>query len=162
MKKLFLSIVLAVAVFGVAQAQNSGRAIGARFGWGAELSYQHPLSKMNRLEFDLGLDRFGSTARSLYVSGIYQWVNPIQDGFNWYIGFGPQLGMVSTKDVTVAGVTVKGETNFALAVAGQIGVEYNIPNVPIQLSLDWRPAYLIVPDTDFSGETVGLGIRYRF
>lgn len=161
MKKLFLTIALAVAVLGSAQAQDFGRAIGARLGWGAELSYQHPLSLKNRVEVDLGLEGF-SGATVVYISGIYQWVNPIQDGFNWYVGFGPQLGITSTKDGTLAGVTVKGETDFALAVAGQIGVEYNIPNVPLQLSLDWRPAFMILPGTGFGYEGVALGIRYRF
>ena len=33
---------------------------------------------------------------------------------------------------------------------------------PLQLTLDWRPGFMLIPKTDFVGSDVCLGIRYRF
>lgn len=172
MKKVLLSLLLVAGLATTASAQNIQKAFGVRLGWGAELSYQHPFSSNNRLEIDGGLYGFGDKySNRAFVSGIYQWVNPIQDGFNWYVGFGPQLGIISYKDnyyydtnkkEYVVGTSSK--TDFALAIAGQLGVEYNFPSVPFQISLDWRPSYQIMPNlgNGFMYEGIGLGLRYRF
>ena len=157
MKKVFLSLLLVAGLATTASAQKVQKAFGVRLGYGAELSYQHPFGGNNRLEIDGGLYGFNNKYyTSAFVSGIYQWVNPIQDGFNWYAGFGPQLGLYSYKDGS--------KTDFALALAGQLGVEYNFPSVPFQISLDWRPAVRILPNMGdaFMYEGIGLGLRYRF
>ena len=148
MKKLTLIAVFALTAFTVSQAQDFSQAFGIRGGYGAELSYQHPLSGNTRLEADLGLYGFHSTG--FVLTGIHQWVFGIQDGFNWYAGVGAEIGSL--------------EGTFGLGAAGQIGIEYYIPSVPIQLSLDYRPSWFILPSNyafnAFGG--VGLGIRYTF
>jgi len=64
MKKLFSSLAFVVSMIGAVSAQVDGKAIGLRFGGvsglGAEISYQHPLSDVNRLELDLGLNDWGT------------------------------------------------------------------------------------------------------
>ena len=45
--------------------------------------------------------------------------------------------------------------------AGQIGVEFEIPSVPLNLSLDWRPVYYFNYG-GFGWQGIALGIRYRF
>ena len=121
-------------------AQN----LGARIGYGVELSYQHSLGS-NRLELDLGLSDFKG---GLGLAGTYQWVNPIESNFSWYAGFGGGLGVW--------------EKSFGLAALGQLGIEYNFSNAPLQLSFDWRPGLTIVPDVGFWAKSFGFGIRYRF
>lgn len=172
MKKVFLSLLLVAGLATTASAQKVQKAFGVRLGYGAELSYQHPFGGNNRLEIDGGLYGFNNKYyTSAFVSGIYQWVNPIQDGFNWYAGFGPQLGLYSYKDNYYWDANKKeyvegtgSKTDFALALAGQLGVEYNFPSVPFQISLDWRPAVRILPNMGdaFMYEGIGLGLRYRF
>ena len=147
MKKMLLIAALIVGFAGFASAQVDGKAIGLRFGNGAEVSYQHPLSDANRLEFDLGLGSWGYGG--VYVNGVYQWVwdlSELAPGFNWYAGVGGALGI---------------NNGLGLGVLGQIGIEYNF-NIPIQLSLDWRPAVYIVPGTYFGYDGVALGVRYKF
>lgn len=149
MKKLVSMILLGMLLTtAAATAQVDKNAIGLRLGgggdWGAEISYQHKLSQMNRLEADLGLYGYGFD-----FSAQYQWVWNLGNvpGLNWYLGAGGELGVW--------------HNSFALGIIGDIGLEYNFP-IPLQLSLDYRPGFMILPDVDFHGSMVGLGIRYKF
>ena len=153
MKKTILAIALFMSVVSLSQAQGISKAIGARFGYGGEILYQHPLTNSTRLELDLGW--FGSKHGTFLLSGVHQWVMNIQDGFNWYAGLGPQIG--------TAWYDKDDKYGLGLGVAGQIGIEYNFP-IPLQLSLDWRPNWLIIPSGYgfFPENGIALGIRYRF
>ena len=151
-----------------AQAQDiSKNALGLRLGdndgFGGELSYQRGLSKNNRLELDLGW-RNSKNVDAIKLVGLYQWVWNIDGGFNWYAGVGGGIGSWSYNgpgDPDPDGGT------FLLA-AGDIGIEYNFKEVPIQLSLDFRPEFYFgdnrseFDDYDRFGPDVALGIRYRF
>lgn len=147
MKKMFLIAVLAIGFASVTNAQVDGNAIGIRFGNGGEISYQHALGSANRLELDLG---FGSWAYGgVYLNGAYQWVwdlSALATGFNWYTGVGGALGI---------------NNGLGLGVLGQLGIEYNF-NIPIQLSLDWRPTFYLIPGTHFGYDGIALGVRYKF
>lgn len=147
MKKMFLIAALVIGFAGITSAQVDGKAIGLRFGNGGEISYLHPLGDANRLELDLG---FGSWAYGgVYLNGAYQWVKDLSalaDGFNWYYGAGAALGI---------------NNGLGLGILGQVGIEYNF-NIPIQVSLDWRPTLYLIPGTHFGYDGVALGVRYKF
>jgi len=152
MKKLFLTVALLIAITSFTQAQTMDKAIGIRATNGAELSFQNPLSGSTRLEVDLGLYHSGS----FFLTGIHQWVfdlSSLSNGFNWYVGLGPQLGIWDNGN---------NNSDFGLGVAAQIGLEYNF-NIPLQLSLDYRPGWMIIPNgAGGKWDGVALGIRYRF
>ncbi len=155
MKKVFLAFALLMTATMIAEAQTNERAIGIRLGNGAELSYQHPFSGNTRLEADLGL--YGLGERNAFIaSGIYQWLWNIDGGLDWYAGLGAQLGTRWYKNEVETW-----ESGFGLAIAGQIGLAYNFP-IPLQLSLDYRPALYFLPEVGGSYDYVALGIRYRF
>lgn len=141
MKKIFIAV-LSVLVFAVA-ASAQPKALGVRAGYGAEVSYQHFLGAENFLEADLGW-----TAGSISATGVYNFDLGMAGPFNFYAGPGAHLGLAS-------------ET-IAVAVAGQVGCEYEFPTIPLNISLDWRPAFYVVPATQFSWVGFALGIRYRF
>ena len=172
MKKMFFTLALAVSLVGTLSAQVNNNAIGLRMGYGYEISFQHYLGDANRLELDLGGNAFGTNA-SGYVSwgvainGIYQWVwdlSVLSPGFNWYAGFG--------------GALLTHSSHFGVGILGQAGIEYNFNislqqigiesnnNMPLQLSLDYRPGIYIIPGTDRvlreSLEGICLSARYRF
>jgi hypothetical protein len=154
MKKIFFVLLLVVSAIGATNAQVKGQALGIRFGgfdgYGAEVSYQHPLSSSNRLEFDLGANRYG-----FGLNGVYQWVwdlSALSDGFNWYAGVGAGLGSYDYKSEGNA---------FGIGVLGQIGIEYNF-NIPIQLSLDYRPGVYVVPSMHNTYDGICFSARYKF
>ena len=146
-----------------AQSQNiSKNALGLRLGdndgFGGEISYQRGLSKNNRLELDLGW-RNSNNTDALKLTGIYQWVWNIDGGFNWYAGIG---GGVGSWSYNINGNKDSGAFFFA---AGDLGIEYNFKEAPIQLSLDIRPELYFNSDkyrNDNFGPDLALGIRYRF
>ena len=149
MRKLIFSVLLLAGMAVAASAQVEGKALGLRFGNAGEITYQHPLSDINRLEVNLG---FGSWKDGgAYLSGIYQWVNDLselQDGFNWYYGVGGALGVFNS--------------GFSAGVVGDVGIEYNF-DFPLQLSLDWRPGLYLVPGKMHLGwDGVALSARWRF
>ncbi|MDD5185178.1 MAG: hypothetical protein PHS84_07970 [Paludibacter sp.] len=153
MKRLIFTLALAVSLVGALSAQVDGKAIGLRFGGfagdGAEVSYQQPLGNANRLELDLGLNHYG-----FGLSGVYQWVwdlSSLSDGFNWYAGVGANIGSYNYYSSSPLNV----------GVLGQIGIEYNF-NIPLQLSLDYRPGIFLLNGFYPVYDGICLSARYRF
>lgn len=156
MKKIIIAIVAVFAMSTAASAQFAG--IGVRLGggqgYGAELSTLWNFG--NRVEIDLGWNT-GDHYTGFSLTGIYQWQGEIGSGFGWFAGVGARLAMWSWDD----GYN-NGDTEFALGLAGQAGIEYQFPSIPIQLSLDIRPCFWLIPDTEFHWGDIALGIRYIF
>lgn len=156
MKKVVLFGVLALGMAFAAHAQRvSNHALGVRLGdddgFGAEISYQLGLFGNNRLEFDLGL-RNGNGYDAFKLAGLYQWVLPLEGSFHWYVGVGGGIGSVDYDN--------SGSDSFAF-IAGDIGIEYDF-NIPLLLSLDFRPEIGFNDFNDDLGFDIGLGIRYQF
>ena len=150
MKKFFIAVLSALLFAGLASAQP--RAIGARLGGDAEISYQHNLGT-NFLEADLGmaLGNFGG----FRLTGIYDFNFELADSFNFYVGPGAQLGMYAGVDANN-----NPKAGFGFAIGGQLGLEYQIGSIPLNVSLDWRPMWHFVGAPSWS--SAALGIRYRF
>jgi len=159
MKKIILTLALVVSMVSAIKVQADNKAIGLRlgggFGGGAEISYQQPLDKSNRLEVDLGLNSWG-----FGLNGIYQWVwdlSDLGDGFNWYAGVGAGIGTYNFN----YGNDIHANRDFSIGVLGQVGLEYKF-EIPLTLSLDYRPGIYFVPSFNGSYDGICLGARYRF
>lgn len=144
-KPLILSCLLILG--STALFAQSNRALGIRsgggFGFGGELSYQHPY-KNNRLEFGLGWA--GQREHNGFaLSGIYQFIKPLSDGFQWYYGVGGGVGNYRRYKNKVYDNQMG-----RVGLLGQVGVEYFF-DFPLQLSLDARPGL-------FAGYAPGFGI----
>lgn len=147
MKKTLFTLAFLMAAFSLKAQDISKNAIGIRIGGGngagGEISYQKFLGNNNRLQIDLGL---ANKFTNFKATGLYQWVWDLEERFNWYAGFGG--GIVSADDLGVY-------------AAGVIGIEYNF-NVPILLSLDYRPEIGIAGGLNGVNSNFGLGVRYQF
>jgi len=142
MKKIF-AVLFAVFAF-VALASAQPRALGVRVGWGGEISYQHTLGAENFLEVDAGWG-----ANSVSIGAAYDFQIAPVGPFGFYAGPSAQVWM-------------GGDDDFVLGVGAQVGLEYIFPSFPLQISLDWRPVFDLIPSTGFGWQSVGLGIRYAF
>ena len=58
--------------------------------------------------------------------------------------------------------TLGAATQLWVGVGAQLGLEYCFEQIPLQLSLDWKPSFNLVPTTGFGWEGLALGIRYLF
>ncbi|MCF8273339.1 MAG: hypothetical protein K9I95_05870 [Flavobacteriaceae bacterium] len=161
MRKLFLLAISIIGFTTVTNAQDiSNNAIGLRLGdsdgMGAEISYQRALTDSNRLEVDLGW-RNGNDYDAFKLTGLYQWVYGLDGNFNWYVGVGGGLSSFSWDNPFPNG----DNSETFLFAAGDIGIEYNF-DIPLLLSLDFRPELGFGNynnDLDFD---IALGIRYQF
>ncbi|WP_457617355.1 hypothetical protein [Lutibacter sp.] len=162
MKKLVLVSAMLFCTFLSTSAQEiSTHAIGIRFGdnagFGGEVSYQHKLTSNKRYELDLGY-RDHTDYSAFKLTGMYQWVWNVDQGFNWYAGFGAGIGSWSYN----SGVVTDNKDGLFINVDGNIGIEYNF-EAPILISLDFRPEIGVVgdygKDTDID---LALSLRYQF
>ena len=80
----------------------------------------------------------------------YQYNAPVQNaaGLLWYAGIGPQL--------------LFGNDNTSVGLRPVAGLEYKIPNVPLNFGFDWRPLFVLTPDTDVTAGRFGLSLRAAF
>ncbi len=160
MKKLVLTTLTIFTCIAFVSAQEiADNAIGLRLGdsdgFGTEVSYQRALGGNNRLEVDLGW-RSGNNYDGFKLTGIYQWVWQLDGRFNWYAGVGGGLGSYSVD----RGPNDDYNDTFAF-IAGDVGIEYNF-NIPLLLSLDFRPELGFGDFRDDLGFDIALGIRYQF
>ncbi|HEU4788278.1 MAG TPA: hypothetical protein VFS71_01170 [Flavobacterium sp.] len=175
MKKNYYCLYLLIGLVFSSQAQENqenitkqdnisknaiGLRIGNNHGIGVEISYQKKLLTKNRLELDLGFTNDNNTD-AIKLSGIYQWYWNIEKELDWYTGFGGGLGYWNTDDNYNNGY---GSDNGIFAVInGDVGIEYNFQETPIQLAMDLRPEFVFnnYEKNDF-GLNLGLAIRYKF
>ena len=158
MRKLFLSTVAIFTGLLFMNAQDvSENAIGLRLGdsdgFGAEISYQRALGEANRLEVDLGW-RSARDYDGFKLTGIYQCVWELDGDFNWYAGAGGGLGSYGFDNSALDDETF-------VFVAGNVGIEY-VFDIPLLLSLDFRPELGFGDFNDDLDFDIALGIRYRF
>lgn len=69
------------------------------------------------------------------------------EAFNWYVGAGPSMLI---------------DDPFYLGFSGEIGLDYHFNAVPVSLSLDWRPTFWLIEETELSGRGFGFNVRYVF
>ena len=122
-----------------------------------EISYQHELGEMTRLELDLGF-RSNKNSDAFKLTGIHQWVWNIDGGFNWYAGLGAGIGSWNAGN----DYTGNDEDGIFINADGNVGIEYDF-DIPLLISLDFRPEFGLVgdygKDTDLD---IALSLRYQF
>lgn len=89
------------------------------------------------------------------LTGLYEIHNNISGapGLRWYIGPGAHIGFYNS---------YHDHTGTYVGIDGVIGLDYKINTAPINLSLDWQPAFEFGDGVGFNGSWGGLGIRYTF
>ena len=159
-----LVVLMLMTTAGLSAQRISEHALGLRLGdsdgFGAEISYQKSIARTNRLELGLGW-RDSRNFDAFKLSGLYQWVRPLDGNFNWYFGVGGGLGSVSFDPDSSLDDDNDGLFIFG---AGDIGIEYNF-DIPLLLSLDFRPEIGLIGYDGFSDNLdfdIALGVRYQF
>ncbi len=119
--------------------------LGSTYVTGAGVGFKHFFSSHDAGEFNLLF--YNSTVS---LGAYYEYHGFIQNapGLKWYFGLGPQLFLA------------KNNTNLAARVP--IGLDYKIPNVPLNFAFDWRPMILLTHGTEFTAARFGIGIRFAF
>jgi len=139
-------------------AQDYQTGVGLRLGVSNGLSVKHFVSDRAAVE---GL--LHTRWRGLMITGLYEVHQDIQDapGLRWFYGGGAHIGTWDGKRGhpdwrhNHNGYTVFG-------IDGIIGLDYTFASAPINLSLDYKPAFNLTNDVGFWGDEVALSIRIAF
>jgi len=98
--------------------------------WGAEVSYQHYVKGIRRVEYDFGW-LSGTSWDIMQFTVIYQWRLINKGGFSFYTGPGLGIGYANYGYA---------EDQFYGAVVADIGVDYSF-KLPFQIGLCYRPGW---------------------
>ncbi|MFM6976796.1 MAG: hypothetical protein ACKOW2_08130 [Sphingobacteriaceae bacterium] len=155
MKKSLLLFALVLGLSYSSSFAQYKNALGGRFGTANGLTFKTFVGKNQALDFILN---FQSNKSYDYFrfSGLYEIHNSINnaDGLRWYYGFGGTIG--SQKDKAT------NESDVLLGIDGVLGLDYKFREAPINLALDWKPTFVVSPNTAFNGEGLGLSLRFTF
>ena len=148
MKRLsFLCIIFLLFFAGIkASAQDY------RFGIGVRLSNATPtlnnsitgkyfITDKSAIE---GLVSFGSR---FGIGGLLEIYKPFSvEGLSWFYGGGAYVGFE--------------DSNTYLGPTGILGIDYKFPNIPLNLSVDWKPELDIIPDINFVPDAFAFSVRF--
>ncbi len=158
MKKTALILGFAALLSLSAAAQQYDKAIGIRGGLFNGVTYKQAISSNTYLE---GIASF--RWNGFMVTGLYEITKPIDSnapGLDWYYGFGAHVGFYDDNE---NGPWDEGDFDGPMIGAdGILGMEYTFGEVPVNLSLDWKPAINLFGYDGFWSDNVALSIRYTF
>ncbi len=150
MKSLSLKFITAISFIFLLnvslQAQDDYKsAVGIRAGNSISASYKMFLSERLALEGIVGFNLGTIDAFSFSVLGqVHNELN--LDGLQWYWGFG--IGLTLFDSIS------------ALSILGNLGLDYKVPDVPFNISLDVLPTLLLGEVGDHFQLYGNLGLRY--
>ena len=156
MRKLAL-VTISILVMYAAQAQSMGSsyrtALGVKVWDGAGISLKHFVNGSNAVE---AIGYF--YGRGFRLTGLYEIHGDIAgaQGLKWYIGPGAHIGFYNGNR------RYDDDNDVAIGIDGVLGLDYKFRGAPINMSLDWQPAFEFADGRGFNGSWGGLGIRYTF
>ena len=156
MKKLIFILLIALFFVFESKAQDYLTGIGLRGGAWNGLTVKHFLSQNTAVE---GL--FDSRWHGFNLTGLYEIHNQAfnTERLNWFYGVGAHIGFYDTQYKNWGSNTGK---YTIIGVDGILGLEYNFKELPINLSIDWKPTFNLSGYSGFWGDGGALSIRYIF
>lgn len=140
MNKIIVGIFLIIVSLTTAQAQYK-LGIGARLNYGYGLSVKY---KMNKKEAFEGI--VYSRWRGLNFTGLYEIHKPAFETPNWqfYYGVGGHVGVWRDGGRYGNPWFDSYNSSTVVGVDGILGLEYTFREIPLNLSLDWKPAINLI------------------
>jgi len=156
MKKIILVLIVIAAATGLF-GMDYGTGVGVRGGLSNGLTVKHFIGETIAIE---GI--FASRWGGFNITGLYEIHKASAfdvEHLNWYYGLGAHVGFWSGKDV---GWADDEDDYTVIGIDGIIGIEYNFQELPINIGLDWKPAFNLSGNTEFWGDGGALSIRFVF
>jgi hypothetical protein len=156
LKISMLFTLMAASQMAVAQRGMLENTIGARFSFGAGVTFQRFMSDRDVIEI-MAMQRKGGVG----LTGLYEVHMQAFNvrGFKWYLGAG---GHVNYYNNQVRGYEYLRTTSSVAGVDAIIGMEYFFPSTPFQVSVDWKPVINLYNGRNKELDTGGFSVRYRF
>ena len=160
MKKI-TSISLIVAILGFtnnvsAQAYKTG--IGVRLS-SAQAMVNNSITLKHFLTERSAVEALFSFGDPLSLGALYEIHKPLStEGLQWFYGGGGYIGFVKTYNPNKN----RNETDANFGAQGVVGLDYKFANLPLNISLDWKPELNLVSDINFEPGAIGFSARFIF
>ena len=156
MKKFLLACIVMATMTAFTNAQEYETAAGVRGGLYNGVTIKHFLGGKSAVEGIITTRWQGFNVTGLYE--LHSWRAFDVDRLNWYYGVGGHVGIW---DRTYA--TWVGEGNsMVIGVDLILGIEYTFEEIPINLGVDWKPAFNFIGADGFRGDGGAFSARYVF
>jgi hypothetical protein len=152
MKRFFLISALLIGLTSMVNAQDYNTGIGVRGGIFSGLTVKHFIGSNTAIE---GLLNTRAKWNGFEITGLYEIHKPAFDvaRLHWYFGGGGHIGSWGDSPY---------ESNTVIGVDGILGLEYNIEEIPINIGLDWKPAFNLIGSYDPAWDGLALSVRFIF
>jgi hypothetical protein len=161
MKKIIVTllVVFTTGIFYTASAQLSYKtALGVRLS-SSNAMVSNAISVKHFLNDKMAVEGLLSFGDPLALGALIELHQPLSSqGLTWYYGGGAYLAFMKTVNTN----TQKTSTDPNFGAQGVIGLDYKFNNIPLNISLDWKPELNIVTDINFEPAAIGLTARFTF
>ncbi|MEP7108930.1 MAG: hypothetical protein ABI760_13135 [Ferruginibacter sp.] len=147
-KTLLLVSIITFFSFSI-KAQEYKTAVGIRLGPNSPaispgFTIKHFLDEQHAVE---GIVAVNS---GIGFCALYEWHFPVTsvEHLHWFAGAG-------------AYAAYRSNTSF-IGGAGIVGVDYKFPDIPLNISIDWKPELNIIESVGFEASGVGFSARFTF
>ena len=84
------------------------------------------------------------------LCGLYEWHHPIPsvEHLQWFVGAG---GYLAFRD-----------SDTFVGAAGIVGLDYKFADIPLNITLDWKPELNLITSVGYEGAGVGVSARFTF
>lgn len=157
MKKIVLALTLIISMTALSYAQDYQTAVGIRGGLSNGITAKKFLGDKSAVEGILSTRWSGFNITGLYE--IHSDNAFDVERLNWYYGVGGHIGFWNGTYTTWG---TAGTSYTVIGIDGIIGMEYNFMEIPINISLDWKPALNLVGNREFWPDGGAASVRYYF
>lgn len=146
------------SLFSISNAQDYRTGVGLRGGFANGLTVKHFTHEKAALEFILA-----SRWRGVEITVLYEIHNQAfnTERLKWYYGIGGHVGFWNG-DYTNKYWGDPGTSYTVAGIDGILGLEYSFSEAPINLGIDWKPAFNFIGYSGFWVDGGALSIRYIF
>lgn len=158
-KKISISLFIAAIAFTTtASAQAYKTGVGVRLS-SAQAMVNNSISLKHFMNEKSAIEVLFSFGDPLAIGALYEIHKPFStEGLQWFYGGGGYLGFVKTWNPNKN----KNETDVNVGAMGVLGLDYKFVNLPLNLSLDWKPELNLVSDINFEPAAIGFTARFTF
>lgn len=156
MKKFLIIAILTLSTTYAAYPQNYNTGVGLRGGWFNGITAKHFIDRHAALEGIVSMRWSGFS-----ITGLYEIQKPIPsvEGLSWFYGGGAHIGFWDGSKVDW---DHKKDSFTVIGIDGIIGIEYTFEEIPLNLGIDWKPAFNLIGYSSFWGDGGAFSIRYVF
>jgi hypothetical protein len=159
MKKILFSIIFLLGIFAASAQNKTAASLTYKSAFGVTIWNGGGLTLKTFIREDKHALEFTGFFRSLgaRIGGAYEIHGNLntEGNLKWYVGPALYVGLYNKFDN-------KAYDGTYIGVGGVVGFDYKFVELPINLSIDWRPAYEAARGNNFFSNYGGLAVRYTF